>query len=205
MGKKRLKGKKGTFFMITRQGATGSSKATMKFLLLKLSPNNRINLGNIPLLPDPRAAKTKTFLLYKGIPFILKICPVIRITNKKGYIARVPTQEGTGIAVFKDKRTGKIIEKKSYSIIELDPKVTPQCLMDVMFFHELRELYYREKLGYPDEVAHKKARKDEIKYVNKFLSSKEKEIYQKFMKEQKPLLQKLSDLEKDLKGKIYQF
>ena len=169
-----------------------SSKSEIKYIPFRLFPNKRLNFRKIPKLSLKE--KTRSLLVYKDIPFILKIAPVIisiKKKNKKHYVRRSAGIIRKAFFIFKNKKT-KRTQKVSYFVIEIDPKIISPSIRDVVFFHELREMYYMAKLDNSQKVAHQKALKDEKKYVEKFLSEKEKQIYYKFRKEEGEICEEAS-------------
>ena len=139
---------------------------------------------------------SKTLLVYQGIPFIVRITEVENVFRKENgnfYIQRVDAGFQNVEWRFRDKSSGKM-EKIDYTIIELvelDPGIIPLSIIDVLFFHELREMYYQKILNNSKEIAHRKARKDEKTYIDNFLSISEKQIYEKFCREFRPIKRKI--------------
>ncbi|PIR02165.1 MAG: hypothetical protein CO031_02535 [Candidatus Nealsonbacteria bacterium CG_4_9_14_0_2_um_filter_37_38] len=136
---------------------------------------------------------SKTLLIYKGIPFIVvadRAENIFRGKNGFYYSQRV----GAGFKDvewhFMDKDLGKM-ECIVYTLIEVDPEIIPHPIIDVLFFHELKEMFYRKVFNNPKGAAHQKARKDERDYANKFLSPTEKQIYEKFCREFRPIKRKI--------------
>lgn len=167
------------------------SKDDLVYVPYELPANSRINLKNILKYDFSR-----TVLVYCGVPFVVKIGESETVFKKDGawYSARTGGCFRDLIWFFIDKKSGKQ-EKILYMQIEVDPDVIPRFMLDIVFFHELREMYYRVVLKESEKFAHKKAKKDERSYVKKFLSADQKRKYKKFYKEFKPAIRKI-------KGKV---
>ncbi|MEA3272167.1 MAG: hypothetical protein U9P90_00695 [Patescibacteria group bacterium] len=111
----------------------------------------------------------KTMLVYHGIPFV--------------------AHEVEGVLQSLDIGSYEILSLACsvyYIKICLNFTVIPSSIIDVVFFHELREMYYFYVIEDSKDVAHRKAVRDEIEYVNRFLSDEEKEIYDRFIERVRP-------------------
>jgi len=154
----------------------------IKIIRFTVPHNKRINIAEIPLLPNPNRAKNKTLLCYKGIFFILRLCPVSdkhRI-NGKNYLIHSSAHILWDTIALRSKNTARPTNTKTFGIIEIDQEIIPSCLIDLIFFHELREMYYIQGFKFPSHP-HEKAVKDEKEYVKRFFSSEEKKAYRQVL------------------------
>ena len=162
------------------------SRNDVEYIPYELQPDIRIDLSALLKFDF-----SKTLLVYQGIPFIVRASIVENFFRKDGdlYSERVAAGFRDVQWHFLDKNSGEIdqIDYTLIELVELDPGTIFQSTMDVVFFHELREMYYQKILNNSKEIAHRKARKDEKTYVDNFLSISEKQIYEKLSREFKPL------------------
>ena len=167
------------------------SKDEVNYVRYEPPPDVRIDLSALLKFDF-----SKTLLVYQGIPFIVRASRVGEIFKKDGdvYSQRVAAGFKDVQWHFIDKNSGEMdqIDYILIELVELDPGIIFQFIIDVIFFHELREMYYQRVLNNPRETAHQKARKDERAYAAKFLSLTEKQIYKKFSREFKPVIEKLT-------------
>lgn len=164
------------------------SKKDVKCVPYKLPTDARINLS-ISLKQN----FTKTLLVYEGIKFQIWIKDTEIIFKKGNRLFSVSEAAylcGPIIWCFKDKDSGKAKQIK-YMVVALNPKSIHPSIMDVALFHELREMYYQVIHKIPEKISHRKARKDERKYVKKFLSPAEMQIYNKFFMNYRPVIREL--------------
>ena len=163
------------------------SKNEAKYIQYESSQDSRIDLTALLKLDF-----SQTLLVYLGIPFLVRTNRAESIFKKDNnfYSQRVAAHFQAVEWYFIDKNSGGM-EQINYILIELDPEIIPHSIMDVIFFHELREMYYQRVLNNPRKIAHQKAERDEEIYVNKFLSPTEKRTHRKFSKEFEPIIEKI--------------
>lgn len=155
------------------------SKNDVKYTPYKYSLEERIvNLAALLQIDF-----SQTLLVCQGYPFIVTIGRAKNISKKDDvfYSERLAGSFNELEWLFLDKDSGKL-DCIKYGIIELDSKLIDHCIMDVVFFHELREMYYQKILSQFAKVSHSKAKEDEKNYVERFLSLEEKQIYEQFSK-----------------------
>jgi len=160
------------------------SKSEVRYIPYRPGKNERIDL---PVLL--KINFNRTLLVYRNIPFLISTGPVTDVIARKGrfYHRKLVAKFSIADYWFFD-HSSKKPERLVYGIIGLDSKKSPRQITDVLFFHELREMYYRWGRRRSKEFAHKKARRNELQYAAKFLLPAERRIYQKFRRAFRPSL-----------------
>ncbi|MFH1780549.1 MAG: hypothetical protein ABH841_00865 [Candidatus Nealsonbacteria bacterium] len=163
------------------------SKKDVRYVPYELPLNSRLDFAELLKLDF-----TQTLLVYKDIPFNINIGRSENIFKKDGEFYRQRVCEGFRELElsFLDKESQECQSIK-YISIDIDPEMIPQSLIDVVFFHELREMYFQIAFKIIRRTAHCKAVKGEKVYVNRFLLLSERKLHRKFRKESRMIIEKV--------------
>ena len=114
-----------------------SSKKDINYIPYECSLESRIDFPELLKFDF-----NQTLLIYRGISFVVKLGNTIT-GYKCGddfFTEQYPGKFEQVEQVFKNNESGEM-ETIEYVIITLDPELSPEEFRDVIFFHELQEMF----------------------------------------------------------------